>query len=111
MSCWPAAMRCGASTTSISAGKRTSAICMATKGSTFTRPTFSDRGELDQVFAESRPETVFHLAANSDISLGNKDRSLDLRLTFLTTIEVLEAMQRHGMKQYSLRQYLRSFRR
>ncbi len=65
----------------------------------FHKADILDRGELDQVFAESRPETVFHLAANSDISLGNKDRSLDLRLTFLTTIEVLEAMQRHGMKQ------------
>ena len=55
--------------------------------------------ELDEVFAAARPEMVFHLAANSDISLGNKDRSLDLRLTFLTTVEVLEAMQRHGVRQ------------
>jgi UDP-glucose 4-epimerase len=58
-----------------------------------------NRNELDLVFAASRPEIVYHLAANSDISVGNKDRSLDLRLNFLTTIEVLEAMQRHGAKQ------------
>ncbi len=55
--------------------------------------------ELDRVFAESRPETVYHLAANSDISLGNKDRRLDLRLNFLTTIEILEAMQKYGAKK------------
>ena len=65
----------------------------------FHKADILERGELDRVFAASRPEIVFHLAANSDISLGNKDRSLDLRLNFLTTIEVLEAMQRHGAQR------------
>jgi UDP-glucose 4-epimerase len=55
--------------------------------------------ELDQVFTDARPEMVFHLAANSDISLGNKDRTLDFRLTFLTTVHILEAMQRHAVKR------------
>jgi UDP-glucose 4-epimerase len=58
-----------------------------------------DRPAFDKVIAESRPEMVYHLAANSDISLGSSDRTLDLRLTFLTTIEVLEAMQRHGVSR------------
>jgi UDP-glucose 4-epimerase len=62
----------------------------------FCKVDILDRPKLDEVFAESQPEMVYHLAANSDISLGGKDRSLDLRLTFLTTVEVLEAMQRHG---------------
>lgn len=44
-----------------------------------------------------RFEAVFHLAANSDISLGNADHTLDLRLTFQTTVEVVEAMARHGV--------------
>jgi UDP-glucose 4-epimerase len=56
-----------------------------------------DREELDRLFADGRFEAVFHLAANSDISLGNADHSLDLRLTFQTTVEVLEAMARHGV--------------
>ena len=58
-----------------------------------------DRGELDRLFADGRFDAVFHLAANSDISRGNDDHSLDLRLTFLTTVEVLEAMLRHGVTQ------------
>jgi UDP-glucose 4-epimerase len=62
----------------------------------FCKADILDRPKLDETFVQSRPEVVFHLAANSDISLGNTDRSLDLRLTFLTTVEVLEAMQRHG---------------
>jgi UDP-glucose 4-epimerase len=65
----------------------------------FRKADILEPGELEPVFAESRPEIVYHLAANSDISLGNKDRSLDLRLNFLTTIEVLEAMQRHAVKR------------
>jgi UDP-glucose 4-epimerase len=55
------------------------------------------REELDRLFAAGRFEAVFHMAANSDISLGNADHSLDLRLTFQTTVEVLEAMARHNV--------------
>ncbi len=69
------------------------------EGFHFHKADILDRGELDRVFGQSRPEIVFHLAANSDISLGNQDRSLDLRLNFLTTVEVLEAMQRHQAKR------------
>jgi UDP-glucose 4-epimerase len=65
----------------------------------FCKADILERPKLDAVFAESRPDMVFHLAANSDISLGNKDRTLDLRLTFQTTVEVLEAMQRHKVSR------------
>ena len=65
----------------------------------FRKVDILDPPRFDEVFAESRPEMVYHLAANSDISLGSRDRSLDLRLTFLTTVEVLEAMQRHGVSR------------
>jgi UDP-glucose 4-epimerase len=58
-----------------------------------------NREELDRLFVDGRFEAVFHLAANSDISLGNADHSLDLRLTFQTTVEVVEAMARHGVER------------
>jgi len=58
-----------------------------------------DRPALDRLFDDSKFDAVFHLAANSDIAKGNEDRSLDLRLTFLTTAEILDAMVRHGVKQ------------
>ncbi len=54
-----------------------------------------DRPAMDGLFAKAGFDAVFHLAANSDISRGNDDRTLDLRLTFQTTVEVLEAMLRH----------------
>ena len=55
-----------------------------------------DRPSLDALFSEAQFDVVFHLAANSDIRQGNEDRRVDLELTFLTTVEVVEAMERHG---------------
>lgn len=61
----------------------------------FCKADILHRQELEHVFSDSTPDIVCHLAANSDIAAGNADRELDLRLNFLTTIEVLEAMRRH----------------
>src|SRR4051794_29383881 len=37
--------------------------------------------------------TVWHLAANSDIQAGGRDPDVDLRLTFMTTFNVLKVME------------------
>jgi UDP-glucose 4-epimerase len=58
-----------------------------------------DREAIERLFAAAGFEAVYHLAANSDISRGSEDHALDLRLTFLTTVEVLEAMARHGVRR------------
>ena len=44
-------------------------------------------------------ETVWHMAANSDIQAGSRDPDVDLRLTFLTTYNTLAVAQRCGIKQ------------
>ncbi len=44
-------------------------------------------------------ETVWHLAANSDIQAGGRDPDVDLRLTFLTTYNVLKMMEALGVPQ------------
>jgi UDP-glucose 4-epimerase len=44
--------------------------------------------------AEREPiETVWHMAANSDIQAGGRDSDVDLRLTFMTTYNVLKLMR------------------
>lgn len=58
-----------------------------------------DRPRLDALFADARFDIVFHLAANSDIQRGVADSQVDLQLTFLSTFEVLQAMQRHNVRQ------------
>jgi UDP-glucose 4-epimerase len=65
----------------------------------FVRASVLDRAALDELFAAGRFEAVFHLAANSDIQQGSRDQDLDLQLTFMTTVETLKAMQRHGVRR------------
>ena len=58
--------------------------------------------DLDRVvrlFDEAKPELVWHLAANSDISYGTKYTDFDLKGGTLVTYNVLEAMRRTGAKQ------------
>lgn len=51
------------------------------------------------LFDEARPDRVWHLAANSDISFGTKYTDFDLKGGTLVTYNVLEAMRRSGTKE------------
>jgi dTDP-D-glucose 4,6-dehydratase len=56
-------------------------------------------GEADALralFDMNRFDTVWHLAANSDIRRGSADREVDLDRTFLSTFRVLEECAAHG---------------
>ena len=55
-----------------------------------------DPAALDALFAAEGFDTVFHMAANSDIARSHADPSIDIDRTFLTTVAVLQAMRRHG---------------
>jgi UDP-glucose 4-epimerase len=63
----------------------------------FQRADVLDAVQLDAIFTAGRFDAVFHLAANSDIRQGTSDHEIDLRLTFMTTYGVLEAMLRHDV--------------
>lgn len=53
---------------------------------------------LDPALTAAGPvETVWHMAANSDIAAGVADPRVDLRDTFLTTFNTLALMRRHGI--------------
>lgn len=52
-----------------------------------------------RLFEEFRPERVWHLAANSDISFGTKYTDFDLKGGTLVTYNVLEAMRRTDVKE------------
>ncbi len=58
-----------------------------------------ERSRLRALFGAQTFEAVFHLAANSDIARGAADTERDLRLTFLSTFEVLDAMRVHGVRR------------
>jgi UDP-glucose 4-epimerase len=50
-------------------------------------------GILKKIHAENPIEEVWHMAANSDIPAGVSDAKIDLRDTFMTTFNVLQAMK------------------
>jgi UDP-glucose 4-epimerase len=52
---------------------------------------------VTKLFADVRFDTVFHMAANSDIAAGVSNVRLDLERNQLTTISILEAMKAHGV--------------
>src|SRR5208337_4907513 len=55
---------------------------------------------VDSLFARHGPfDTVFHLAANSDIERSSRKPAIEYERTFMTTYRVLEAMRAHGVKE------------
>jgi UDP-glucose 4-epimerase len=72
----------------------------------FNKPNFvfrqvelNDAIELAKIFTEFAFHRVYHLAANSDISLSFTNPQIDYLHTFNTTWNVLEAMRVHGVKE------------
>ncbi len=58
-----------------------------------------DLDRLVRLFEETKPDIVWHLAANSDISFGTKYTDFDLKGGTLVTYNVLEAMRRTDRKE------------
>jgi UDP-glucose 4-epimerase len=58
-----------------------------------------DLAKVVALMAAFRPERIWHLAANSDISFGTKYTDFDLKGGTLVTYNVLEAMRRTDVKE------------
>src|SRR5207248_3344841 len=56
-------------------------------------------GFLKETSEKTPIETIWHLAANSDIQAGGLDPDVDLKATFLTTYNVLKMAQALGISQ------------
>jgi UDP-glucose 4-epimerase len=54
-----------------------------------------DRSALDGVFDEVKPEAIFHLAAQSSVTVSVTDSSRDCAVNVKGTLNVLEAASRH----------------
>ena len=55
----------------------------------------NDTKSLHALFTQYQFKTVYHLAANSDISAGSLNVDIDLSLTFNTTLSLLQVMKQH----------------
>jgi len=58
-----------------------------------------DKVRLAEVFSIHSFDRVYHLAANSDIQKGGKDPSIDIKDTLETSLALLQAMQKHNVKE------------
>ncbi len=58
-----------------------------------------DRDRVVALFGEVRPDRVWHLAANSDISFGTTYTDFDLKGGTIVTYNVLEAMRLAGTRE------------
>jgi UDP-glucose 4-epimerase len=68
------------------------------------RFTFHELDLLDldgvvKILEDFKPDRIWHLAANSDISYGTKYTDFDLKGGTLVTYNILEAMRRTGVKE------------
>ena len=55
--------------------------------------------ELKRVFADCKPDRVFHLAANSDIQKSAQNPMIEYKNTYSTTYFTLENMRKFGVKK------------
>ncbi len=67
-------------------------------GATFCQVDIRDREALAAVFAEARPQAVFHLAAQADVRVSVNDPVLDSQVNVVGTIEVLTAAREAGAR-------------
>lgn len=65
-------------------------------GFRFLEQDLLDLGAVVEIFGTFKPDRVWHLAANSDISFGTTYTDFDLKGGTLVTYNVLEAMRRSG---------------
>jgi UDP-glucose 4-epimerase len=78
-------------------GKR--AYVVQHPGFTFHEHDLLDLDGLVKIVEEFKPDRIWHLAANSDISYGTKYTDFDLKGGTLVTYNVLETMRRTGVKE------------
>jgi UDP-glucose 4-epimerase len=67
-----------------------------TRGARVHRASVTDAAAVDRIFAEVRPEVVFHLAAQIDVRHAVTDPARDATVNVIGTVTVLDAALRHG---------------
>ncbi len=65
----------------------------------FIKGDILNKRKFESIFEEYKFNTIFHLAANSDIASSCKSPKTDFLNTFNTTIEVLENARIHNIKE------------
>jgi UDP-glucose 4-epimerase len=83
----------------LSTGKRENAEQAVGAGARLVELDIRDAAALSDVFAEARPEVVFHLGAQIDVRKSVADTAWDADINVIGTINVLEAARRAGARR------------
>jgi UDP-glucose 4-epimerase len=83
----------------LSSGKRQNLAGAVQRGATLEVIDVRDGRRVQAVFAATRPEVVFHMAAQIDVRVSVADPSLDAQTNVMGTIAVLEAARRAGTRR------------
>jgi UDP-glucose 4-epimerase len=77
-------------------GKRENLEGALAQGASLAEVNLTDADAVSEVFAEARPESVFHLGAQIDVRMSVEDPGFDATTNVLGTIAVLEAARASG---------------
>jgi UDP-glucose 4-epimerase len=83
----------------LSSGKRVNLEDALSGGATLHEVDIRDAGAVAAVFADARPEVVFHLAAQIDVRYSVEHPARDAEANILGTIAVLEAARQAGSRR------------
>jgi UDP-glucose 4-epimerase len=83
----------------LSTGKRANLESAIAQGARLVVADVADAAAVAAVFAEARPETVFHLAAQIDVRTSVEDPIRDASINVLGALSVLEAARATGVRR------------
>jgi UDP-glucose 4-epimerase len=83
----------------LSSGKRSNLDGALRSGASLRVADVAERQKMIEIFAEVRPEVVFHLAAQIDVRSSVEDPAGDATVNVLGTIAVLEAARTSGVRR------------
>jgi UDP-glucose 4-epimerase len=83
----------------LSTGRRENLAGAVSRGAAFHEVDIRDAQRLHEVVAGSRPDIVFHLAAQIDVRKSIEDPAFDAGVNVVGTINVLEAARAAGVKR------------
>ena len=84
----------------LSTGKRSNLVRAVSGGATLAIADVRDAGALTEIFDATRPEVVFHLAAQIDVRHSVEEPADDATANVLGTIGVLEAARSVGARRF-----------
>jgi UDP-glucose 4-epimerase len=84
----------------LSTGRRENLDQAVAAGAELSEASITDADAIEAAFERSRPQLVFHLAAQVDVRRSVVDPAFDLDVNVGGTIRLLEAARRHGVERF-----------